>query len=367
MVQFTNVLMALLAASATSALPLQKRIAQTITDSTQLPGTPLGGSNVARDGPSDAVNFTPLNVPDLPLDGTSPNSTADTCTLTVDNTVLQVPCPDSDLESTPGERRLSNSSNVARDGPSGAVNFTPLNAPDVPLNGTSPNSTADTCTLTVDNTVLQVPCPDSDLESTPGERRLSNSSNVARDGPSDAVNFTPLNVPDVPLNGTSPNSTADTCTLTVDNTVLQVPCPDSDLESTLATNTSLLGRTIASLNSTNSNTTSPSSLTDLLANTTDPSDPSSGSPYDSTSYLSTDSDPSRARSPTDSFVPGSAFRRRAAQQKETPAKDLKVNESKSKSKNGKDKSKDGKAKAENEKAKAKGGKAKSKQSKATKP
>jgi len=76
---------------------------------------------------------------------------------------------------------------------------------------------------------------------------------------------------------------------------------------------------------------------------TDSSDPFLSTPYDTTSDLSADSDPSQAGtpSPTDSFVPGSAFRRRAAP----------VKEQKDKSKQGKDKSKKGKGKGKHEKAK----------------
>jgi len=55
-------------------------------------------------------------------------------------------------------------------------------------------------------------------------------------------------------------------------------------------------------------------------NMTDPSTPSFVTPYYTTSNLSTDSDPSQDPSLTDSFVPGSAFRRREGAKHEKAAK-----------------------------------------------
>ncbi|KAH9954588.1 hypothetical protein BC827DRAFT_1272484 [Russula dissimulans] len=440
MVQFTNVLMALLVASATSALPLQKRISQTIADSTTLwvQACEKAGGGGQCNTISQAAFSTLLaaagncdqqDAADKMVDlAKTLNNDADMIRLAqifVQQSRnapdgLQVPY----CQTAPKNTELNGFFHCQFAG-SDFTKFSGDQTGNLPL-GVSAVNPPGSCPA------LDKPVPDgvqlNTLVSSPGTPigGGSNSSNVARDVPSGTINFTTLtNDTDVSLNGTSPvtcggdnsscvgnptDTTSDTSLL--DNTAL----PYSDSDSTPATNTSLLGSTIASnstttnttsldnltdllgsiiasflnsattntpslgnltdllgtiasyLNSTNSNaaTGSPSNLTDLLTNTTESSD-SSGTPYDTTSYLSTDSDPSQARSPTDSFVPGSAFRRRAAQQKGTPAKDLKVNESKSKSKNGKDKSKDGKAKAENEKAKAKGGKAKSKQSKAAKP
>jgi len=338
MVQFTNVLMALLAASATSAMPLQKRIAQTIADSTTLwvqACNKAGGGGQCNTISQAAFstllaagkNCDQQNAADKMIDlAKTLNNNADMIRLA--QIFVQQPrnAPDGlqvpYCQTAPKNAELNGLFHCQFAG-SDFTKFSGDQTGNLPL-GVSAVNPPGSCPA------LNHPVPDGvqldSLVSSPGtpiggggKRRSSKGrSKVARDVSSDTTNYTtPTNVTDV-----------------------------------------------SNLDSLDGNTTDPCDMTDS-------SDSSLSTPDGTTSDPSTDSDgsdPSQAYlSPTDTSVSGSSFRRRAAPGKEAAAKDQKLNESKSKdkSKNGKDKSK-GKGKGKNEKAKAKHEKA-AKPVKATKP